>query len=197
MHSKCTLSITYMYVDCYLYYFPDTSTYIIYGVHICSTFPPLSLSPPLSFRWASIGLDFLTLACAPRQLATMSPTNFAFFRKLMSQTLDHVVGEAPPIMGTRSKSPQPTRAPRRSPRLQQGKPPILMSAVSGPHVRTGRMSHLRVEEEEEGGRVEGGEEYWRRGRESEGEDDLRLDSTPQGEFKCILTCLHCLPLVME
>lgn len=111
-----------------------------------------------------MGLDFLTLACAPRQLAHMSPTNFESLRKLMNRSLDHVIGEAPPIMGGKVKFSQPPRTPRQHPRLRRQNPP-LVSAISDPHSLV-KMENVTEEEEERG---EGG---------SEGEEDLRLESTP-------------------
>jgi mitogen-activated protein kinase kinase kinase 4 len=54
-------------------------------------------------RWTSLGLEFIILACAPRQLALMSRTNFLSLRQLMNLTLDYVNREAVVIEGKRSK----------------------------------------------------------------------------------------------
>ena len=138
-----------------------------------------SLSPP---RWASLGLDFLTLACAPRQLAHMSSTNFESLRKLMNRSLDHVVGEAPPTLGGIPIFSKPPWTPsRRSPRnFRRKESPILKTAVSDPHVkgagleRSARMENVREEEEGgEGVRVGG----WEEGEEVDGQ----LESTPKRE----------------
>ena len=37
----------------------------------------------------------MTVACAPRTLATISQTKFEALKKLMDRCVDHVVGEAP------------------------------------------------------------------------------------------------------
>lgn len=50
-----------------------------------------------------MGLEFIVLACAPRQLARMRSENYETLRNLMDRALDYVVGEAPPIKGNRSK----------------------------------------------------------------------------------------------
>ena len=111
---------------------------------------PLPLSPSLSPslpRWASTGLDFLTLACAPRQLALISTTNFESLKKLMNRSLDHVVGEAPPIQGYDTKFLQSPRPLRQQPHKRR-QPPLL-SAVSLPQNLSGKMENV-VEEEWEG-----------------------------------------------
>ena len=54
-------------------------------------------------RWASKGLNFLTTALPPRQLATITDQHFEDLKKLMTDTLNHVIGEARP-MQRRGKS---------------------------------------------------------------------------------------------
>ena len=120
-------------------------------------FPSLSPSPPLSLslslslpRWASTGLDFLTLACAPRQLALMSSTTFEYLKKLMNRSLDHVVGEAPPIQGYDTKFSQSPSVPHRpAQRRHKYRQPPLLSAVSLPQNLSEKMENV-VEEEWEG-----------------------------------------------
>ena len=152
-------------------------------------FPPNHPNP----RWATIGVYFKTLACAPRQLAHMSPTNFESLRKLMNRSLDHVIGEAPPIMGPKSKFNPPPSSPQKRP-PHSGRPnkktPVLKSAISDPHTLRMRMENVleveeRVWEVREG---EGeGERFGKIGEEGEGEGEGRnggdeaccqLQSTP-------------------
>ena len=149
--------------------------------------PPVAILPSHRIRWASMGLDFLTLACAPRQLAHMSPTNFESLRKLMNRSLDHVIGEAPPTMGGFPNFPKPPTTPRRSPgNFRRKKSPVLVSCVSDPHHLRQRMSNVREEEEEgeEGGRRRGWEVVDEQEEEVErerGEVDGHLESTPRGK----------------
>ncbi len=46
-------------------------------------------------RWASTGLEFITIAIAPRMLSTISQTRFEALKKLVDRCVDHIVGEAP------------------------------------------------------------------------------------------------------
>ena len=52
----------------------------------------LSLS---SHRWASAGLEFLKLVCAPRLLATITQTQFEELKKLINRCLDHMTEVRP------------------------------------------------------------------------------------------------------
>ncbi len=46
-----------------------------------------------------MGLEFMTIACAPRTLATISQTRFESLKKVIDRCVDHIVGEAPtPIL---------------------------------------------------------------------------------------------------
>ena len=47
-------------------------------------------------RWASAGLEFLKLVCAPRLLATITQTQFEELKKLINRCLDHMT-EARPL----------------------------------------------------------------------------------------------------
>ena len=51
-------------------------------------------SPSLS-RWASAGLEFLKLVCAPRLLATITQTQFEELKKLINRCLDHMTETHP------------------------------------------------------------------------------------------------------
>ena len=50
----------------------------------------------LYYRWASAGLEFLKLVCAPRLLATITQTQFEELKKLFNRCLDHMT-EAHPL----------------------------------------------------------------------------------------------------
>ncbi len=76
-------------------------------------------------RWASQGLNFLTYACDPQNLATLTDEEFEDLRKLIDQCIDHAIGDkalpdelvpaaldgaAPPLNRGRSHSPIPVVA---------------------------------------------------------------------------------------
>ena len=50
---------------------------------------------PLHHRWASAGLEFLKLVCAPRLLATVTQTQFEELKKLFNRCLDHMTETHP------------------------------------------------------------------------------------------------------
>ncbi len=51
------------------------------------------LASLLWYRWASYGMKFMTLACAPIMLASLSLTQFEHVKKVMDQCMEHVVGD--------------------------------------------------------------------------------------------------------
>ena len=54
-------------------------------------------------RWASAGMEFLKLVCAPRLLATVTQTQFEELKKLINRCLDHMT-ETRPLNVEASKS---------------------------------------------------------------------------------------------
>ena len=65
--------------------------------HIASSSNVKLLKSFLSlYRWASVGLEFLKLVCAPRLLATITQTQFEELKKLINRCLDHMT-EARPL----------------------------------------------------------------------------------------------------
>ena len=89
---------------CVLYYMHEgCSPYVTYMCMLMYMYLSRSPSLPPSHRWTSLGLEFIILACALRQLALMSRTNFLSLRQLMNLTLDYVNREAVVIEGKRSK----------------------------------------------------------------------------------------------
>ena len=67
------------------------------------------VDPSICFcRWATTGLEFMIVACAPTTLAAISHSRFESVKKLMNRCVDHVVGEAPPTTSIIQKGAQRT-----------------------------------------------------------------------------------------
>ena len=61
---------------------------------------------PPHCRWASTGLEFMTVACAPTTLASIPQKEYEKVKILMKKCVMHVIGEAPATTAVTGQSVQ-------------------------------------------------------------------------------------------